>query len=468
MPITFGGQQCGDPNEFFDICLAQRMPTEPWLTKVNSFRNPMGAGPGLGYLLLSRASLTALGDLSTGKTLLFDDFATKITLQNITIIETQCLTPGVRSDAAAVYLVTVADRRHRIRQIPAGASYNVRDPGGSGYKPASLNGGTPWTWQEMVDELTDALGIGTVTLPYSPNGKPENFAFFATYAWEALNLIARRLGCGMVYDQIGDTFTMVEVGAADATAVAALNEADRFRAWDADPLALASAKMPAAVNVMYPKFPAPGDGSNPFDVNQQSLATASPYTDSAVYISGDLGSPAESGQNLSTRASERATKWYQAASDSILNPMLRVYTCLLGSASLKTPGKRIKQVAWYDRGDGLKTELYRGLAVCPPDEFDGADVYALSETELCQVTGGMTTVSSSIDVYPAVVKKLTYSGGSLSWTSGKNVWLVQRFNFTLTSGSCFHAKRAPIADYTISGDTRPMYMTTELEWCPPA
>lgn len=88
-------------------------------------------------------------------------------------------------------------------------------------------------------------------------------------------------------------------------------------------------------------------------------------------------------------------------------------------------------------------------------------------TELCQVTGAFTTVATAIDVYPAVIKKLLNTAGTLTWTSGVAVWLVQRFNFPLTTGSCFHAKLSDIGDFTIAADTRRVYMTTELEWCSP-
>lgn len=481
MPITFGGQPCVDPKELFDLCLAQRLPMDAWFRKANSFRSERGPNPGTGTLLLSRASLNALGDLNAVKTLVFDDSRNKVTLQKISVTNCTCVTPGVRSDKYAAYAVSIADRRIQLKLVPAGTNYNVRDSSGTGYQTNSLNAGVAWTWQQMVDELTGFLGIGSLTLPYAPDGVPENYEFWNAYAWDSLNLIVGRLGCAVSYNAFTDTFAIVEVGATDAAHVQAVADIDKFRVWDTDPLALPAATLPASVNVVYPIFPPPTDGSTPYDLTTVSLATTSPYTGTIVYIHGDLGSPVTAGQNFATRAAERAAKFYQAYSDGVINPLQRVYAGVQTSAGL-FPGKRVKGIAWYDFGSaegGLKTEVYRGggfdletFASIIPAAAGGGD-------KLCRVAHA-AVASGAINYWPCTFRSLTvatdtFANGPVG-PAIYDLFLVQDKGYALTwpagpDGPGCYDGIVQVGTKTLNVDgspyTLPVYVTMEAPFLGP-
>lgn len=467
--FTLGGRTTIDPATLFATAIEQGMPHNLWWGKANSFRSTIGPDAGTGTLLMLRDDIDRL-TLSSTHDLVIGDGTASLTLKDMSIINCECASPGLRGDKTGAMIVTIADRRHRIRQIAAGTSYNVRDPSGSGYLSASLNSGTPWTWQQMVDELWDFIdGSSTLTLPYSPDGKPENFSFFGQYAWDALNLIARRLGCGIVYNGVTDVFSMVEVGAADSAAVTALDRIDALRIWDAEPVALANAKMPGEVLISFRNFPPPVGGSSPWLTTVSTLATASPYTDSTVYLDGDMGFPEEAGQSTSSRAIERGAKYYQALSDSVLNPILRVFTGLQKETAL-FPGKRIKAIAWYDRGNGLKTEIYRGLGVYPPDSFTpdmNAQEPKTAPMEQCRVAGASET-HDGIKFFPAYTQELDPDGtsaGVMGFLDVTRVALCQYHNYDLTTGmgATYTARRhARIESVTLGGDPFPVYVTTEF------
>lgn len=96
-----------------------------------------------------------------------------------------------------------------------------------------------------------------------------------------------------------------------------------------------------------------------------------------------------------------------------------------------------------------------------------------AEVELCEVTGAFTSVSG-VDYYPAIVKRLDRDGGGAGiagWITKVSVWLVQRYNAPMSVGFAAMAKRVPaenlIPTKTIASDTRMVYYTSDMEWCPP-
>jgi len=97
----------------------------------------------------------------------------------------------------------------------------------------------------------------------------------------------------------------------------------------------------------------------------------------------------------------------------------------------------------------------------------------ISDVELCQVSGDPIVVEG-IAYIPALVKRLDKNGGGVGivgWITKVAVWLVQRYNFPLSIGFAAMAKRVPdennIPTYTIVDDTRMVYYSSDIEWCPP-
>lgn len=384
--FTLGGKSCVAATlDLYRSFLEQGLPTHLWWGKANGFRNTLGHDPGTGSLLMLRDDLDTLGavgnvgagDLSKEFDLVIDDGTTdgKKTLKKINVTRTECLTPGLRDDKNGLHVVSIADKRARLKKI-ANAAYNLRNCDGGGYQSETTNGGTAWTWQQMVNDLADKMQSGlTLTLPYTPDGKPEQFDFYTVPALRAISIVADRLGCGLYYNSIADTFAIVEIGAADTTHVTAINALDDGRTFDAEQTGL-RAPVPRRVRVLFPILPPPTDGTTPWESLDEDCPQYEPpadttkplrdkcWPDSVQLLNGDMCDPALSGQSETARAMEKRDKFYQAWIDSAIYPLLRVYSGLQWRDGI-LPGKRVKAISWYDRGDGCKTEVYRGLGILP-------------------------------------------------------------------------------------------------------
>ncbi len=324
MAVLFGERPCVDPAALYRACLdaTPPLPTD-WAGQANRFAVPLGRGPGAGAVILTRADLDAL-DLDADHTLSFRDDRTPnrpIDLRRITLLRSRCLTPGHRDDARAVYLCELVDRRHFLAQVPCDAAYNVRDADGTDYLGATTNGGDPWTWAEVVEDLWDLLDAGDVPdLPFTPDGTPENLRYHAGWAWEAINDVLDRIACAVRYDAVEDAFTFVRLGdtaAAGATALtAALATHDRAgrRTWDAYHDEPDRGRLPETVRVLFPRRPVPTDGASPWYAEDVTLtATAGVEPGTVVQLHDDLtavgtGTPTNAAA-LTTRAEERAADW---------------------------------------------------------------------------------------------------------------------------------------------------------------
>src|SRR5262249_11005897 len=169
--------------------------------------------------------------------------------QKITLVSAYCVAPGFSGDGQQPYLCELVDRRHHLARIPIDKAYNVRSADGSVRLAGTLNAGIAWTWQQVVQDLATALGIGTLTPPFTPDATPENLVFYGGWAWEALCDVLDRIACDVRYWPETDTFSVVRLGVADPGAT---GEQDRLedegeRLWDADPIDPARAWRPEKV-----------------------------------------------------------------------------------------------------------------------------------------------------------------------------------------------------------------------------
>src|SRR4051812_18063179 len=123
--ITYGGQAALDPLALLETCRRLEIDTS-WWGLPNSWACPLGVRSGRGHVLLSRASLNLLG-LDTPRDLTFSigrkELAGAVTApQSVThkslhIVRAECLTPGLRADPKAAFLVELADRRRLCRPV---------------------------------------------------------------------------------------------------------------------------------------------------------------------------------------------------------------------------------------------------------------------------------------------------------------------------------------------------------------
>lgn len=359
---------CGDPAQLLASCNDVGLPVD-WFGKPNSFIIPEGRGPGYGWILLTKGQLDDL-DLTKDHTLTFNDDTTANPprkLQKITILRAKCLTPGYSGDPNATFLCDVVDRRFFLAKIPVDKAFNLQNADGTGYLTSSKNGGSAWTWQTLVHDLATTLGLGTQTLPFTPDAIPENFEFWGSWAWEALNTVLDRIACTVKYDGEADTFSIIRQGVtttATATAGAQLQNqlANKgMKTWDNFWNEPARGNLPEKVRVLFARRPQPTTGASPlYAVDVTLTATTGVEAGTVVQLRNDLaaigatGTPTNSSA-LSTRATEEATDWLRKRkyAESRTNIVYRDFQ--KGPALLdETNGTMI----YDDRGGAMRTELF--------------------------------------------------------------------------------------------------------------
>lgn len=316
-----GTVPCVDPSALYQYCTGSTppIPTD-WVGKANLFRVPLGRGPGTGGVLLRDYQLSAL-DLTVDHELTFADaVGNRRTLKKITLLRGRVLTPAGPDDDGSTFLVDVADRRHFLAKIPIDKAYNVPAADGLTYLASTLNAGVAWTWQTMVQNIATTLGLGTMTLPFTPDGTPENFTFWVTFAWEALNQVLDRLACTIKYNIETDAFSIIQQGAwTSAGAVVADNLRDtlaakQFKLWDDYANEPYRGRFPEKLQVTFPRRPQPTDGTSPwytYDVTLNSYSGIEAGTFEIVHddlTAVGAGVPTNLAA-LALRAAERASDW---------------------------------------------------------------------------------------------------------------------------------------------------------------
>jgi len=365
MATLFGGIPCIDPAQLRESCVSRSIPTDSWWGKANSFAWGLGEKPGEGHILLRLADLDTI-DLTTDHALEFANDAgantDPVTLARITLIDAECVTPGAEGDEQAVFVCKLNDRRFHLARIPVDKAYNLSSADGESYLTQTKNGGSAWTWAQVVQDLWTALGLGTApSLPFTPHGTPENLTYYGGFAWRAINDVMNRIGCGIKYDPTADSFAFVRLGEVDAASDAAVASLKRNlkRVWDGYPVNPERGRRPEKVRVRFPRRPLPTDGSSPwYTVDVTLPAAAGVVSGTYAQIDDDLtalgatGTPSNSA-TLATRASERATDWARKQ-QGYDDRYLVVYRDFQPAAKTIL-GSRVGAVGFDDRGRVMRT-----------------------------------------------------------------------------------------------------------------
>ena len=462
--VLLSNQSCIDPKAVYQTCVRLGLPTDFW-GRPNSFTNVRGCKSGTGFVLLTSASLEVL-DLEDEQTLAFSLAPSEIaglvvtkpqtvTQAALHVVDCTCITSGLRGDPAACYLVELADRRRLARGAVIDSAYNILSTPGddSEYFSATTDPDTEdaWTWDDMLADvwsnLEDWLGdypglpLDDNGDPLEPDGVPTNFDFYGHgLAIDALQFILDRLGYTLVMDNAGD-FTIVQLGADDEEAVAAIKAADTLRIWDDDAQTPNLGRVPATIRVQFPIQQSPPDptGDSPWytidiDVNvddeeadeeeeeddeeEDDDSEEEGGYEGIVVVNDDLPAVFEDDAllnetELESRAAERAANYLLAVN---ADPLHRFYGLPLASL---TPGSLIESVRVGDRGRGMVTEIVN--RPCPPPSplpvapnlDDGADVERVRI--LCATPGAFgypgLVLFVNTDVYP-----VTYSDNGATTT----------------------------------------------------
>lgn len=254
---TFAGYALCDPRDPRENRVRFRRDALAMLERANSFYCPAGRLSSRGWVLLPRSEYNSINRYSTSLTL---DIGGTVTLQNLVIVQAQCVTRGLASDPDALYLIELTDRRGVVHndwvQFPLTATYNVWAPAyPRKFYDGSMNSGAPWTWTTMLRNIWERMGdfLGTWPgLPAEPIGTPEGFWFTGVSAWDALNDTLEHLGLSIACDLTsGSPFTIVVDGADDPAFSAMQTQYVTNLEDDLEWLDFGSGRSPATVKVLF-------------------------------------------------------------------------------------------------------------------------------------------------------------------------------------------------------------------------
>lgn len=381
--ITFGGQPVVDPRLFRQSAARLGLDTASWWGKANAYRCPVGCRPGQGWLLMARKHFDALtadglhdlvfrvhpqelsGPRPTG-------WQSEVRLLSLLPVGTACLTPGLRRDDNEVLLVQLADRRWLYQNVPVELTFNVPKTPSADLYADTTDGGTPWTWAQVGQQLWENVGTARLGawpgLPFTPHGTPYNIRYAGMSGMAALEQFLARVGCALVLDPVADAFSVKRLGVTNSDLTRFLLDWDAWRVTDSDPLPHPRATVPASVRVLFRKLP-PVPGESPFYV--VDVATPGTYLDDVaraeadtyhlvrddLFAEYDSGGTLQNSSDLNDRAAERAAdyaRWLGAG----LEMFQRTYA-LATADSRVLPGDNVWDVEWRDLGAGQQTVLRR-------------------------------------------------------------------------------------------------------------
>ena len=399
MPFTFGGYPTYCPGQELrnvtDAPNAAAMRLD-WAGKPNHFKLTLGCRPGLGWLLLRRGDLDQLlgpaanldssvqGSGTEDKFIplrLFSTADSDRTFDKILLCgHNECISPGDRNNKSSIYLCPIADRRwlYWNRGDTVLKTYNVRSQLDASYIASSLNGGSPWTWQEMIDNLWPSAAGTAPTLPFTPHGTPEGFWFDEVYRMRAVQFVLDRLACDLKYEPINDEFTFVRLGMIFGEAALAW---DRFkdthkkrRIWDDNAQRPFSIIRPDNVRVRF-RVTVPWDDKRlPYYSKDITVVPSTgpigvgTYTvlQDDMYALTTAGTAVTNDVALAARALERAED-YVRVQDEFDRDDFRSYQGLILEDAIEALGETIAGVCWEDRAKtdkrpgGFITSLVSGI-----------------------------------------------------------------------------------------------------------
>jgi hypothetical protein len=446
--IQLSGLACSDPKTTWESCRLNDLPVDHWIGRVNLFRCLHGQEPGTGAVLMNGGDMEKL-DFDEIQTLRFGITPEGGSLQTVLlngIIVTQAtnITPGVRDDPDACYLLDLADKRLLAPQDAAiNRAYNIRRqlantnppalPAGGEFLRSSMDGSPgpcadpiPWEWLSM---LTDIWGMISILgkfpgLPVTPEGRPEGWKFFGMPAYDALGLVLDHLEFALKYNPVTDKFSIIQLGASDTAMVLDLAAQEDNRVWDQEQEGKQAAigRVPHYVRILFPLEPAPADGESPYwyiDVDDDDATPEESLPGSIVHLHDTMIAyrsndpdpsvlPANDTE-LRARADDMAASYFLSLRKGQSN-LSRTFAGAQGTAGL-LPGSLILGTCWYDRGFGYRTEIVRGplvrkqLPEAPRGEKVRARITAIGGVLSTTLNGDVTQTATSITVADATPLK---------------------------------------------------------------
>lgn len=349
----------------------------------NSYRNPRGPEPGRAYCLMLWGYLRQF-TVDTSFTLEFS-YGETASVGGLRMLRADRLLPGGSADDNALYLVELEDVRGLWKRFTSlNRQYNVRKPvatytstTATEFYDATLNAGSLWTWQTMLNDMWQFLpGGGTMpTLPGTPDPSPQNWRFIGVSAWDAFHAILNKLNWTTIYNPLTAAWTIIDLGTATQSGLSAIEQQYRYDLLDTESYESVGLRVPRTIRVFFHAYQLnngeqwqeiPATTRDVLTgVTGAASGTILPIWDDlpALYsVSGSLSNAAA----LTTRAAERtahlALQLQQARGR-------RVYS---GIAKNFLPGTEIREVTWKSCGRGPMTEVVKGAELQPG--FDSAQL----------------------------------------------------------------------------------------------
>lgn len=244
----------------------------PLLHKVNHFYCPSGKLPFKGWLLLPRYEYDQISPYSTSLQLKIGDTTRSdnvSTIKHLSIVQARCVTRGLESDRNALYLIEITDRRGVLHnqwfQFPTNPNtmYNIRAPAypqtdrGGTFYTNSMNGGTTWTWQTMIQDLWTQMSALLGIWPgfpqgFAPDGTPEGYYFPGVPAWPALCNVLDHLGLKIACNLTSDVpYTLVVENAEDSSLTSLQSQYQGSLEDDLEWQDVGAGRLPGTVKVMF-------------------------------------------------------------------------------------------------------------------------------------------------------------------------------------------------------------------------
>jgi hypothetical protein len=361
----------------------------------NSIHVPTGRWASRGWVLVDRKGYSKLNLYSTSHIL---DIGDTVVLQNLSIVQAQCVTRGLSSDPNAIYLVELTDDRGILLndwfQFPLTTAYNIWAPAYPGtYYSWSTNSGSPWTWGTMLQDMwnkMNTLDSGNVLgpwpgLPTVPTSVPEGFWFPGVQGWTAFCDVIEYLGYTVACDLTQtNPFTIVVPGNID-TQFTTLSKAN-IPTDDLEWIDIGAGRIPSYVVVLFRRRnqvygteeTVRSDGSQWLANAYYSVTVNAPITFTgavgAHYMWSDFTVEYDQNSNplstdvvtANTIAQERVLQYFNRIYRQTLGYMTRTYAGALPFAT----GARVDGVKWWMSEIGWRTELVRGAYPPWPDLWD--------------------------------------------------------------------------------------------------
>lgn len=324
-----------------------------WHGLVNGITIPRGRHPGVAHFLVAEQHLAGLESGLVNIECYHGDVGKKPTVttwQNWYLESYQATT----KQSEPAYWVRLRDPRWLLeKSCSEGNRYNLRKTtDSSGYVDGTTDGGTPYTWHGVIQELWSFLPVavagGCPSLPYSPSTTPENLVFDGIGTWRAINQVLTAIGCCVVWNPFTAVFSFVDLRVDQGLQL----PAETYLLWD-DRAGSTLYSMPEHAGVLFHQLP------TDTEVQYNPFRLAMVYEEAT--IGGEQGKCEivdpmfyYAGRNMATRATEIATslRWLL---DSRAYPYAAIYSGVFD----QVPGSRLTSVRWVSDGSrGMETRLY--------------------------------------------------------------------------------------------------------------